>query len=75
MLFLNQMVARAASSHQISFLDLTSVFARDYQKNKRQFNSPYDSHWNEYGHKITADTLYRFIARRRYLANNKSAGN
>ena len=60
-LFLNQMVARSAAANHLDFIDLTNVFASDFKKNHKRFNSNFDSHWDEYGHKLVADTLYKFI--------------
>ena len=70
-LFMNRLVSQAATSCHLALLDLTPVFASDYQKHRRAFNSGYDSHWDEYGHKVTADTLYRLILKHRLLASNK----
>jgi hypothetical protein len=68
--FLNQMIAKSAWDNQLEFLDLINVFAADYKVNKKEFNSKLDTHWDEYGHKVVADTLYRYIKSHRPLAPN-----
>ncbi len=74
-LFLNKMVAHLAAKNNLDFIDLTNVFERDYEKNHREFNSEYDSHWNIYGHQIVADTVYHFIKDHYIAPLNKSAFN
>jgi hypothetical protein len=60
-IWMNTMVKELANQHNIEFIDLTEAFAADYQKNNTHFESPYDWHWNEYGHRIAAETLYQQI--------------
>ena len=52
-------VTRAAA---VDLLDLHEVFAADYRLNRRAFNFANDYHWNEYGHQLAAQVVYRHIA-------------
>jgi hypothetical protein len=61
-LFLNQMMAKHAAAHDLDFIDLSYVFQEDFRKNKKMFNSEYDSHWDSYGHQVVADTLYKYLS-------------
>lgn len=63
-LFLNKMTAKYASLQKLDFIDLTEVFQADYIKNGKKFNSEWDSHWDDYGHKVVSDTLNKFINQR-----------
>jgi hypothetical protein len=53
-LSLNILVARLASEQGFELLDLTGPMMHDYEANRTPFNSPWDSHWNEYGHEFVA---------------------
>lgn len=60
-LWLNRMVSDVANQYNIPFLDLTTSFQRDFDKNKVKFNSNIDGHWNTYGHRIAANELYKSL--------------
>ena len=53
-LFVNDMIRRLSLAEGFELLDLTTPMAEDYEKNQTPFNSPWDSHWNEYGHAFVA---------------------
>jgi hypothetical protein len=59
-LSLNRLAAVAAEKINIPFIDLHPIFARDYQLHQKKFDYPHDSHWNAYGHKIVAETIYKY---------------
>lgn len=59
--WMNTMVRELANQYNIEFIDLTTPFEEDYKKKQTHFESPYDWHWNEYGHQIAADALYQQI--------------
>ena len=45
----------------IEFIDLHAAFEHDYKINSTKFNYHIDYHWNSYGHKVVADTLYQYL--------------
>jgi len=54
---LNSMVRNMCKINNVNLIDLTQSMYDDYILNKEKFNSDYDAHWNEYGHKFIADYL------------------
>jgi len=40
-------------------LDLTQTFTESWRQDGRPFNSPWDYHWNEHGHRVVAEAVYR----------------
>jgi len=62
-LSLNKMAKRIASKYDIPFIDLQPIFQQDYQKNRTRFDYVHDGHWNEYGHKIVADTIFNYLTK------------
>ncbi|MHC4872445.1 MAG: SGNH/GDSL hydrolase family protein [Planctomycetota bacterium] len=57
----NNMVDALCKKENYQFLDLTWVFADRYRSDGRKFNSEYDYHWNELGHKIAAEEVKKLI--------------
>jgi hypothetical protein len=64
-IWMNAMVADAARSLPCVLIDQTDYFKRDYEANKRRFESPYDAHWNEYGHYVAWRQLSEALAARK----------
>jgi GDSL-like Lipase/Acylhydrolase len=60
-LSLNKMAKTIADNYGIPFIDLQPIFQQDYQKNHIKFNYVHDFHWNEYGHKIAAETIFNYL--------------
>jgi hypothetical protein len=58
---LNNLVSQVCDSLDLQFIDLTSYMQNDYSKNKQRFETDYDGHWNEYGHKFVAQLLYEHL--------------
>lgn len=56
-LSLNRMASEIAHELDIRFVDMHPVFESDYRKNKKKFNFDTDIHFNEYGHRIAAETI------------------
>jgi hypothetical protein len=54
LLALNSLVARLSSANGFELLDLTEPMIKDYEANRTPFNSSWDFHWNEYGHRFVA---------------------
>jgi hypothetical protein len=63
--WMNIMVKELADLYNIEFVDLTLPFEADFKKNQTHFESPFDWHWNEYGHKIVAESLFKQIISKR----------
>jgi hypothetical protein len=63
-LWMNSMVADIARGLHCTFIDQTDYFKKDYETNGRRFESPYDAHWNEYGHSVTYRQLLDVLRER-----------
>ncbi len=50
-----------ARTNGFKVVDMKPIFQKDYTKRKLRFNSPYDMHWNEYGHKKISDEIIHLI--------------
>lgn len=61
--FLNQIAQETNEALNIDFIDLTSAFRTDYERNKKRFEFASDWHWNEYGHKIAGNIIADWIAK------------
>jgi hypothetical protein len=55
---LNIIANRLCDSLGLKFIDLTSYMLDDYNKNKQRFETDYDGHWSENGHKFVAEVLH-----------------
>lgn len=42
-------------------IDMEVVFKKDFNSNYKKFESPFDGHWNEYGHKIISKQILNQI--------------
>ena len=40
---------------------METVFNSDYAKHNLKFNSPYDGHWNAYGHEKVSEEIIKLI--------------
>jgi lysophospholipase L1-like esterase len=49
---LNTLVAQLCGEHGFELIDLTEPMVENFETNRTKFNSPWDGHWNEYGHEI-----------------------
>jgi hypothetical protein len=59
--WMNELLRDAAETNGCSFLDLGDAFTEEYRRNRKKFNPEYDGHWNEHGHRITAEALYKHL--------------
>jgi hypothetical protein len=57
----NKMIAETCQELSLYCLDLTDYFWKDFQRNKRRFNSVIDGHWNEYGHEVVAKAIKSYL--------------
>ena len=55
--WLNETAADSIKDLPCVLIDQTEYFKNDYLKNGKRFESPYDAHWNEYGHYVTFKQL------------------
>jgi hypothetical protein len=62
--WMNTMVADIASGLPCTLIDQTDYFKRDYETNRRRFESPYDAHWNDYGHLVAYRQLLDALRKR-----------
>lgn len=51
-----------ASHYKFSVIDMCPAFQKSYSMNSKPFNSPYDFHWNSYGHEVVADEIARHLS-------------
>lgn len=59
--WLNQLVAEACTKQSFEFIDLTPYFLADYAEHQRKMEFAEDNHWNAYGHRVVAETLYDYL--------------
>lgn len=60
-LFLHQIMERLCAKYNFEFLDLTMPMKKDYDVNNVRFESKYNPHWNEYGHKFVCEQVFRVL--------------
>ena len=60
-LWMHEMMDTICSMNNIEFIDLTPLMEKDFQVNRRKFNSELDGHWNEYGHEFVASVLFAHL--------------
>ncbi len=61
-LFLHQIFEKYCLKNNFELIDLIEPMKKDYKLNHIKFNSKYDSHWNEYGHKFVCSQLLNRLA-------------
>lgn len=59
--FLNHMMDKLCDKWQLEFIDLTPLINEDYHKYNIRFESKWDNHWDEYGHRFVAKVLYKYL--------------
>ncbi len=57
----NSAVQRIAREFDISTLDLTEAFERDWSEHGELFDWPDDRHWNGRGHRVVADAVIHWL--------------
>jgi hypothetical protein len=62
-LWLNELLRKKCEQYGFDIVDLTEEFARLFEAQHVHFESEYDWHWNEYGHKAAARKLYDHFTR------------
>jgi hypothetical protein len=60
-IWMNHLLQKICKKNNVGFLDLTKPFYDDYVRHHKRFNSPYDYHWNQYGHKMAARALLAYL--------------
>ena len=56
----NQLIKKARGNG-FKVIDMEPIFQKDFTKRNLKFNSLYDGHWNEYGHKKVSDEIINLI--------------
>ncbi len=56
---LNVIASEAAMSQSIPFIDLTSHFKNDFEKNGARFEFENDGHWNKRTHELVAKIIFK----------------
>jgi hypothetical protein len=59
--WMNKMLEGLCQQYNLRFIDLTNPFRKLFEENQRRFNSEYDYHWDEYGHRQAAEILYKSL--------------
>lgn len=59
--WMNKLIRDNCNRFHFECIDLSSVFEKDFKKNKTHFEFNNDWHWNEYGHQVVADTLSKLL--------------
>lgn len=67
-LWLNQLMERTCRKVGCYFLDLSGPFADHFRRDSTRFESPYDAHWNEYGHRVAGEALHEWMLDQGILA-------
>jgi len=62
-LWMNNLLAELCKRHRARFIDLTGPFLEKYQKDGVRFNSAYDGHWDQEGHRYAAEVLYNNLVK------------
>jgi hypothetical protein len=57
--WVNHMLKQKTMQFGFSFMDLTDVFKDSFEIEHVRFEWPYDGHWNEKGHEVVANALYK----------------
>jgi len=60
-LILNLIARSMAQKHNIHFIDLHPILAKDFSIHHKSFTFPREGHWNSYTHDIAADIIFRYI--------------
>lgn len=56
----SNLLADFAAEHNIRYLDLTPVFQEEASAGVELYY-PFDTHWNQLGHNLAAETIYNYI--------------
>jgi hypothetical protein len=57
--WLNDLMDRTCEEVGCHFIDLSAPFSEVFRNDSLRFDSPYDAHWNERGHRVAGEVLYR----------------
>jgi hypothetical protein len=57
----NNLVRDVCATLGCEQLDMTPIFIERYRRDGRKFETPYDRHWDAYGHQVVADAVYDWI--------------
>ena len=54
-------IIKKATTNGFKIIDMKPIFSADYAKHNLKFNSPYDGHWNAYGHEKVSEEIIKMI--------------
>ena len=54
-------IIKKATKNGFKIIDMKPIFSADYAKHNLKFNSPYDGHWNAYGHEKISEEIIKLI--------------
>jgi len=57
----NRLLSEACREQGIDLIDLSQSFLKDWSLNQEKFDFTDDGHWNERGHRVAADALYKYF--------------
>lgn len=67
------LLADFASANHIRFLNLTPVFQEEADTGAELYY-PFDTHWNQLGHDLAAETIYNYIQEMLPITSSKTPG-
>jgi len=73
--WMNKLVARECFQLGICFLDLTGLFSSQFRAKGTKFESEWDQHWNENGHRAAARALFNKLTECGLLGNRRNRVN
>jgi hypothetical protein len=69
-----ELLAEFAAEQNILYLDLTSTFQEEAGKGAELYY-PFDTHWNQRGHDLAAQTIAKYIEDSPTVTSSKKPGN
>lgn len=72
--WVNDMMERRCAENGIEFINLAYAFKADYEQHGERFESPYDSHWNEAGHRVVGEEVARLLTSNSQVAMRRTGG-
>ncbi len=70
--WLHELMAETTAAHGCAYLDLDDPFRRHYEATGERFETDYNFHWNDVGHRVAAESLLAFIEEKQLLPEPRS---
>jgi len=58
---LHELMRTLCANNGFELIDLTEPMREDFEKNRREFQSEHDWHWNEEGHRVAYEQVLRLL--------------